>query len=130
MWAIAAIHAEAQRLVRLHDLISERFREGDQVVYLGNYLGHGEAVRATLDELLDFRRRVLGRQRGFACNVVFLRGTQEEMWQKLLELQFAPNPGEVLTWMVKAGVWPPANPTATSHHNGTRRRSGAPHSVM
>jgi serine/threonine protein phosphatase 1 len=104
VWAIAAIHAEAQRLVRLHDLISERFREGDQVVYLGNYLGHGEAVRATLDELLDFRRRVLGRQRGFACNVVFLRGTQEEMWQKLLELQFASNPGEVLTWMVKAGI--------------------------
>jgi serine/threonine protein phosphatase 1 len=104
IWAIAAIHAEAQRLVCLHDLISERFREGDQVVYLGNYLGHGEAVRATLDELLDFRRRVLGRRRGYACNVVFLRGTQEEMWQKLLQLQFAPNPGEVLAWMVKAGV--------------------------
>jgi serine/threonine protein phosphatase 1 len=104
VWAVAAIHAEAQRLVRLHDLISERFHEGDQVVYLGNYIGHGEAVCATVDELLDFRRRVLGRRRGFACDVVFLRGTQEEMWQKLLQLQFAPNPGEVLTWMVKAGV--------------------------
>jgi serine/threonine protein phosphatase 1 len=104
VWAIAAIHAEARRLARLHDLISERVLEGDQVVYLGNYLGHGEAVRATIEELLDFRRRVLGRQRGFACDVVFLRGTQEEMWQKLLQLQFAPNPGEVLTWMVKAGV--------------------------
>ena len=33
---------------------------------------------------------------GFACDVVFLRGAQEEMWQKLLQLQFAPNPGEVL----------------------------------
>ena len=54
--------------------------------------------------LLDFRRRVLGRQRGFACDVAFLRGAQEEMWQKLLQLQFAPNPGEVLAWMVKAGV--------------------------
>jgi serine/threonine protein phosphatase 1 len=104
VWAIAAIHAEAQRLVRLHDLISERFLESDQVVYLGNYLGHCEAVRATIEELLDFRRRVLGRRRGAACDVVFLRGTQEEMWQKLLQLQFAPNPGEVLTWMAKAGV--------------------------
>jgi serine/threonine protein phosphatase 1 len=104
VWAIAAIHAEAPRLACLHDLISERFREGDQIVYLGNYFGHGEAVRATLDELLDFRRRVLGCRHGFACNVVFLRGTQEEMWQKLLELQFAPNPGEVFAWMVKAGV--------------------------
>ncbi len=43
-------------------------------------------------------------QRGFACDVVFLRGAQEEMWQKLLQLQFAPNPGEVLRWMVNAGI--------------------------
>ncbi len=104
VWAVAAIHAQASRLVRLHDRLSERFRTGDRVVYLGNYLGHGEAVRATIDELLDFRRRVLGRQRGFGCDVAYLRGAQEEMWQKLLQLQFAPNPGEVLQWMVKAGV--------------------------
>jgi serine/threonine protein phosphatase 1 len=26
------------------------------------------------------------------------------MWQKLLQLQFAPNPGEVLAWMVRAGA--------------------------
>ncbi len=92
--------------MRLHDRISERFQEGDRVVYLGDYLGHGEAVRATIDELLDFRRRILGRRHGFSCDVAFLRGAQEEMWQKLLQLQFAPNPGEVLQWMVRAGVEP------------------------
>jgi serine/threonine protein phosphatase 1 len=85
-------------------MISDRFQEGDRVVYLGNYVGHGDAVLATIDELLDFRRRVLGRHRGFACDVAFLRGAQEEMWQKLLQLQFAPNPGEVLQWMVEAGM--------------------------
>ena len=58
----------------------------------------------TIDELLDFRRRVLARPRGFACDTVYLRGAQEEMWQKLLQLQFAPNPGEVLAWMVREGV--------------------------
>jgi serine/threonine protein phosphatase 1 len=26
------------------------------------------------------------------------------MWQKLLQLQFAPNPGELLHWMVQAGM--------------------------
>jgi hypothetical protein len=104
VWAIAAINGAAQRLIRLHDTISDRFQEGDRVVYLGNYVGHGDAVLATIDELLDFRRRVLGRQRGFACDVAFLRGAQEEMWQKLLQLQFAPNPGEVLQWMVSAGM--------------------------
>jgi serine/threonine protein phosphatase 1 len=104
VWAMGAIHGEARRLARVHDLIGERFFRGDRLVYLGNYLGHGEDVGATVDELLDFRRRVLGRPHGFACDVVYLRGAQEEMWQKLLQLQFAPNPGEILSWMVRAGV--------------------------
>jgi serine/threonine protein phosphatase 1 len=104
VWAIAAINSEARRLAGLHDAICDRFQDGDRVVYLGNYIGCGDAVLATIDELLDFRRRVLGRQRGFACDVVFLRGSQEEMWQKLLQLQFAPNPTEVLQWMVNAGM--------------------------
>ena len=104
IWAIAAVHGEAERLQRLHDRIAQRFDETDQVVYLGSYLGHGGAVSATVDEMLDFRRRVLARRRGFACDIVYLRGAQEEMWQKLLQLQFAGNPGEVLAWMVREGV--------------------------
>jgi serine/threonine protein phosphatase 1 len=104
IWAIASINGAAQRLVRLHDTISNRFQEGDRVVYLGNYVGYGDAVLGTIDELLNFRCRVLGRQHGFACDVAFLRGAQEEMWQKLLQLQFAPNPREVLQWMVSAGM--------------------------
>jgi len=104
IWAVAAIHGEAERLARLHDRIAARFSEGDSIVYLGNYVGHGNAVRATLDELLDFRLRVLARPHGFVCDVVFLRGAQEEIWQKLLQLQFASNPGEVLAWMLQAGI--------------------------
>ena len=104
VWAVGAIHGEARRLARVHDLIGERFFRGDRLVYLGNYLGHGEDVAGTIDELLDFRRRVLGRPHGFACDVVYLRGAQEEMWQKLLQLQFAQIPGHILEWMVREGV--------------------------
>jgi len=104
VWAVASVHGEAARLAKLHDLIGERFSQGDRLVYLGNYLGHGDDVSGTIDELLDFRRRVLGRPNGFACDVVYLRGAQEEMWQKLLQLQFAPNPTEILSWMVRAGI--------------------------
>jgi hypothetical protein len=104
VWAVSAVHGEVQRLAQVHDRINARLAPGDRLVYLGNYLGHGEDVAATVDELLDFRRRVLGRRNGFACDVVYLRGAQEEMWQKLLQLQFAPNPSEVLAWMVRAGV--------------------------
>ena len=39
-----------------------------------------------------------------ASDLVYLRGAQEEMWQKLLQLQFAPNPQDVLRWMLGQGV--------------------------
>jgi len=48
IWAVASIHGESERLGRLHDRIAERFRDGDRIVYLGNYLGRGSAVTASL----------------------------------------------------------------------------------
>jgi len=104
VWAVGAIHGDARRLVALHDALWRRLRPGDRVVYLGNHLGLGPAVRETVDELLRFRAAVIGRPAMFACDVVHLRGAQEEMWRKLLELQLAPNPREVLPWMLERGV--------------------------
>jgi hypothetical protein len=120
VWAVAAINGEAYRLARLHDVVSARFQENDRVVYLGNYLGRNGAVIDTIDELLDFRRRVLGRRGGSACDVVFLRGTQEETWQKLLQLQFSPNPGELLDWLARAGL-----ETAVRAYGGNLRQGFA-----
>ena len=87
VWAVGAIHGEASRLKALHARLAPRLGRGDRLVYLGGYLGHGPDVAGTLDEL-----------------IAFLRGSQEEMWQKLLQLQFAPNPREVLQWMLDHGV--------------------------
>lgn len=103
-WAVASIHGEAARLVTLHALISERFRPEDNLIYLGNCLGRGD-VTATVQELLIFRRSVLATQLDEGCGeIVYLRGSQEEMWHKLLQVQFAPNPGEVFEWMLSQGV--------------------------
>lgn len=104
VWAIPAVHGEAGRLAAIHAALESRFDEGDRLVYLGNYLGHGPAIAATLDELLRFRRALIARPRLFASDVVYLRGSQEEMWHKLLQLQFAVNPGEVLDWMLGQGI--------------------------
>jgi hypothetical protein len=104
VWAVAAIHGEAARIAALHDRIGQAWQAGDRLVYLGNYLGRGAAVRQTIDDILGFRVAVMAQRGGFACDVAFLRGSQEEMWQKLLQLQFAVSPGEVLKWMLDQGV--------------------------
>lgn len=106
IWAVASIHGEAARLASLHRLIESRFEPGDRLVYLGNIFGRGADVRGAVDEILRLRTRLLARPAMFACDVVYLRGSQEEMWQKLLSLQMAPNPGEVLRWMLDQGLEP------------------------
>lgn len=104
IWAIGSIHGEVDRLRRLHRVVLEQFADGDRLVYLGNFMGRGANVRATIDEILRVRRKVLARPGMQACDIVCLRGSQEEMWQKVLQLQFAPNPREVLPWVVNQGV--------------------------
>jgi len=109
VWAVSALHGEAARLGALHQQILPVYEAGDQLVYLGNYSGHGTAVRETIDELLTFRRTILATPGAECEDIVFLRGAQEEMWQKLLQLQFAPNPVQVLKWMVGQGIEPTVN---------------------
>lgn len=105
IWAIGAIHGDADRLAALHDQMRARLAYGDRLVYLGNYLGFGKAIFATIAELLRFRRTFLSvppYMDGADC--VYLRGAQEEMWQKLLQLQFSNRPAEDLAWMLDRGV--------------------------
>ncbi|MBI4182449.1 MAG: hypothetical protein HY521_00455 [Proteobacteria bacterium] len=104
VWALSAVHGELARLKAVHDHLEPRLGEGDRLVYLGNVIGRGTAARETIDEVLLFRRAVIARPGVEPGDVVFLRGSQEEMWHKLLQLQFAPNPVQVLTWLLDHGV--------------------------
>ncbi len=101
---MGAVHCEVARLSALHDTILERFRVRDRMVFLGNLVGRGTAIRETVDEALRFRRVLMSLPGVLADDIVFLRGQQEEMWQKLLQLQFAPEPLSVLNWMASQGV--------------------------
>jgi serine/threonine protein phosphatase 1 len=104
VWAVAAIHGEANRLRALHEQLLPRLLTGDRVVYLGNFLGRGPEITATIDELLIARAKILCVPGMEPRDIAYLRGAQEEMWDKMLQIQFAPNPREVLEWMYGQGV--------------------------
>lgn len=106
VWAVGAIRGEVSSLRRLHDLMEPELRAGDKLVYLGNVIGRGDAVRETVDEVLRFRRGFLSIPGNCIGDYAILRGRQEEMLHKLLELQFAVNPRDVLRWMVDQGAGP------------------------
>ena len=104
VWAIGAVRGEADKLSDLHQRLAPELRPDDKLVYLGNVIGHGEKVRETVDELLRFRRHFLSIPGNCIGDYAILRGRQEEMLHKLLELQFAVNPRDVLRWMVDQGA--------------------------
>lgn len=104
IWAVGAVHGTVGPLAVLHDEIARCFQPGDRLVYLGNLVGRGPEVAQTLDEVLLFRRALMALPGVLARDIVFLRGCQEEMWHKLLQLQFCPTPKDVLEWMTHQGV--------------------------
>lgn len=104
IWAVPAIHGHADRLIALHDQLYEHIHPGDRIVYLGNMIGNGPLPRETLDELLTFRRLVLSIPGMHPDDFAYLRGQQEEMWEKLQQVQFSPSPQETLRWMLDNGM--------------------------
>lgn len=103
-WAVGAIHGENEKLQSLHAQLTEKLEPDDRLIYLGNFLGIGSAIQETVEELILFRRRFLARPRAFVQDIAYLRGSQEEMWQKLLQIHLALNPAEVLGWMFEQGA--------------------------
>ena len=98
IWAVPAILGQAEVLRELHARLQERLVPGDCLVYLGNYMGFGPLIAETVDELLRFRAACTG------VEIAHLRGAQEEMWVKLLEIQWAMRPSETFKWMMEHGV--------------------------
>ncbi|WP_119167458.1 hypothetical protein [Algihabitans albus] len=126
VWAVGSIHGERERLEALHDALWPRLEAGDHLVYLGNVLGRGTDVLGTINELLAFRCGVMAREPAEAPHVVILRGGQEEMWQKLLQLQFATDPRGVLNWMLAQGVGATLSAYGSSAEEALQRvRGGA-----
>jgi hypothetical protein len=102
IWALGAQQGDDRALEALAGMLLQRWQRGDKLVVLGNMLGSNGDPGRTLDLLLLLRRRLMATN--LACDVFFLRGAQEEMWHKLLSLQFAMSPLSVLDWMLARGL--------------------------
>ncbi len=118
IWAVSAIHGELERLYALHDAVIERVQPGDRILYLGNYTGHGPKSRETIDEILTFRRLVLSIPGMRPQDIVYLRGGQEDLWHRLLQLQFTANAMELFVWMLGNGMGPTLQSYGISEQEG------------
>jgi hypothetical protein len=100
IWTVSAIRGQIDRLAAIHNYIYQNCQPGDRVLYTGNYFcGQGATPAEVLDELLYFRRSLLARPGMIPEDFVYLRGVQEELWSKLLQIHFAPSARTVVEWI-------------------------------
>ena len=104
IWAIGSIHSNIKSFTQIKKFILNNFEENDKLIFLGNIIGLGESSKETLNSVIDLRFNLMSKFKLKSESIVFLRGAQEEMFSKLLQLQLAPNPTEIVEWMFDHGV--------------------------
>ncbi len=104
IWAIGSIHSNLKSFNSIKKYILKNFNCEDKLIFLGNVIGLGENSKETLSSVIDLRFNLMSKFKLKPENIVFLRGAQEEMFSKLLQLQLAPNPSEIIDWMFDHGV--------------------------
>ena len=104
IWAIGSIHSNLQSFETIKNHIINNFSQNDKIVFLGNIIGVGNFSQETLSSVIDMRLKLMSKYFLDTNDIIFLRGSQEEMFLKLLQLHTAPNPKEVLLWMYEHGV--------------------------
>ncbi len=104
IWAIGSIHSNLESLSSIKKFITKNFRMNDKLIFLGNIIGLGNSSKETLSSIIDLRFNLMSKYKLKPSEIIFLRGAQEEMFSKLLQLQIAPNPNEIVNWMFDHGV--------------------------
>ncbi len=104
IWAIGSIHSNLNSFASIKKFILNNFEREDKLIFLGNVIGLGNDSKETLTSVIDLRFNLMSKFKLKPESIVFLRGAQEEMFSKLLQLQLAPNPTEIVEWMFDHGV--------------------------
>ena len=104
IWAIGSIHSHLDSFESIKKYILKNYLKNDRIVFLGNIIGLGNSAKETLSSVIDMRNQLMSKFFLTTEDVIFLRGAQEEMFLKLLQLQTAPNPHEIVKWIFEHGV--------------------------
>tara|TARA_A100000164_G_C21871875_1_gene755576 strand:- start:654 stop:1466 length:813 start_codon:yes stop_codon:yes gene_type:complete len=104
IWAIGSIHSNLKSFNSIKKFIFNNFELSDRLIFLGNIIGLGDNSKETLTSVIDLRFNLMSKFKLKPDSIIFLRGAQEEMFTKLLQLQLAPNPAEIIDWMFDHGV--------------------------
>ena len=104
IWAIGSIHSNLESFESIYNHIVENFKKDDCIVILGNVIGLGNKASETISKVINLRSTLMAKYKLRHDKIVFLRGAQEEMFNKILQLQIAPNPIEIVNWMFDHGV--------------------------
>ena len=104
IWAIGSIHSNVKSFNSIKKFITENFRENDKIIFLGNVIGLGEYSKEAITSVVNLRFELMSKFKLKPREIIFLRGAQEEMFNKILQLQIAPNPIEIINWIFEHGV--------------------------
>ena len=104
IWAIGSLHSSLDSFQSIKKYILSNFEQGDKLIFLGNIIGFGSKSKESISDVLNLRFNLMANFNLESEDIIFLRGAQEEMFSKLLQLQIAPNPSEIIEWIFSHGV--------------------------
>ena len=104
IWAVGSLHSSISSFQSIKNYILSNFKKGDKLIFLGNIIGFGYDSKETISDVLSLRFNLMAKFNLDHEDIIFLRGAQEEMFSKLLQLQIAPNPREIIDWLFSHGV--------------------------
>ena len=104
IWAVGSLHSSIESFQSIRKYILSNFHNGDKLIFLGNLIGYNNKSKEILTDVLNLRFNLMAKFNLDHKDIIFLRGAQEEMFSKLLQLQIAPNPSEIIDWIFSHGV--------------------------
>ena len=104
IWAIGSVHSRLDSFNSIKEYLLKNFEKEDTLVFLGNVIGVEKNSYETLNSVIDLRNKLMAKFFLESSKIIFLRGAQEEMFLKLLQLQTAPNPKDIVSWMFDHGI--------------------------